>query len=124
METTTQHEIYEKARHRVKQKKRLYTHFVIFLIGSVLLIVINKFLHVGESFIEDWFVWAILIWLFLLLIHTFNVWVLNRFFNKDWERTQTEKLIAKHQNKVEKLEKKIAKKFPTTAEQDEDEIVL
>lgn len=31
-----EHEIYEKARKRVKQKKRLYYHFIIFLVGGFL----------------------------------------------------------------------------------------
>ena len=35
---------------------------------------------------------------------------MNRFFGKDWERDQTEKLMEKHQTKVEKLEKRLEKK--------------
>ena len=34
---------------------------------------------------------------------------MNRFFDKDWERIQTEKLIQKHKEKVEKLEAKLEK---------------
>ena len=41
-----QHELYENARKRINQKKRLYQHFVVFLIGSVFLIILNKFLNV------------------------------------------------------------------------------
>ncbi len=35
---------------------------------------------------------------------------MNRFFGKEWERIETEKLIEKHQVKVEKLEAKLDKK--------------
>ena len=35
---------------------------------------------------------------------------MNRFFGKDWERTETEKLIKKHQSKLEKLEVRLEKK--------------
>ena len=96
-----QHELYENARDRVKQKKRLYFHFVIFLIGSVFLIVLNKLLKLGESLIENWFVWAIFLWLFFLALHFVNVHFMNRFMGKDWERKQTDKLILKQeQNKA------------------------
>lgn len=111
-----QHELYENARNRVKQKKRLYFHFVLFLAGSVLFIVLNKVLNVGETFINDWFVWAIIIWLFLLVIHAVNVLVFKRFMDKDWERKQTEKLVLKQELKIAKLEKEIAHKAQLKAE--------
>ena len=105
-----QHELYENARKRVKQKKRLYFHFVIFLIGSVFLIVLNKFLKIGETFIEDWFVWAIILWLFFLVLHFINIFITNRFMGKEWERKQIDKLILKQELKIAKLEKEITKK--------------
>lgn len=58
----------------------------------------------------DWYVWGILIWLFFLVIHAIRVLVMNRFFDKEWERVQTEKLIQKHETKVTKLENKLTKK--------------
>ena len=71
---------YEYARKRIVQKKRLMQHFIIFLAGSVLLIIINPVLGIGdEFFIKDWFIWAILIWAFLFLIHLFNVFMMNKF---------------------------------------------
>ena len=79
-----QHELYENARNRIKQKKRLYFHFVVFLIGSVFLIIINKVLNVGEQY--DWFVWAILIWFFLWILHFVNVFFTHPFMGKEWER--------------------------------------
>jgi len=109
LEIKEQHEVYEKARKRVQQKKRLYYHFVIFLIGSVFLIVLNTFLKVGEQF-GEWFKYAVALWFFVWLIHFFNVFITNRFFGKDWELSQTEKLIAKHQKKLDKLETNLIKK--------------
>jgi len=44
-----QHDLYENARERAKQKKRLYNHFVVFLVGAVFLILLNKLLKVGEN---------------------------------------------------------------------------
>lgn len=109
MEIKEQHEVYEKARKRVQQKKRLYYHFVIFLIGSVFLIVLNTFLKVGEQF-GEWFKYAVALWFFVWLIHFVNVFITDRFFGKDWELSQTEKLIAKHQKKLDKLETNLIKK--------------
>ena len=102
-----QHELYENARTRIKQKKRLYVHFVLFLVGSVFLIVLNKVLNVGEAFMEDWFVWAIVLWLFFWVLHFINVFFTNRFMGKEWERKQTDKLVLKQELKIAKLEKEI-----------------
>ena len=116
MESKDQHEVYEKARKRVQQKKRLYYHFVLFLVGSVFLIVLNLFFKVGEQF-GEWFKYAVSLWFFLWVLHFCNVYFIKRFFDKDWERIQTEKLIAKHNNRLEKLEKGLVKKGIITPEQ-------
>merc|ERR1711991_496454 len=104
-----QHEQYESARKRVKQKKRLYFHFVFFVLGSIIFTVLNKALHIGEDFITNWYIIAITIWTFLFLLHIVNVFITNRFFGKEWERIQTEKILAKHDKKVAILEKKVLK---------------
>ncbi len=109
MESKEQHEIYEKARKRVKQKKRLYYHFVLFLIGSVFLIVLNIIFKVGHQF-GEWFKYAIALWVVIWIFHFINVFVTHRFFGKDWERKETEKLIEKHLDKSEDLERKLIKK--------------
>lgn len=106
MQDQIQHEAYEKARKRTRQKKRLYWHFVLFLVGSVFLILLNVVLKIGEDY-GDWFVWVVLAWLFFWILHFVNVFIFNRFFGKEWERAETEKLVTKHNKKVEKLEKKL-----------------
>ncbi len=114
-----QHELYENARKRVKQKKGLYFHFLLFLIGSVFLIILNKVLKVGETFMEDWFVWAIFAWLFLFILHFVNVFITHKFMGKDWERRQTEKLVLKQELKIAKMEKEIAKEAKLKAESEQ-----
>ncbi|WP_456421717.1 2TM domain-containing protein [Lutibacter sp.] len=101
------YEVYENARNRIKQKKRLYFHFVFFLIGSVFFIVLNKVLKIGETLFENWFVWAIFLWLFFLIIHFINVFITHRFMGKEWERKQLDKLVLKQEEKIAQLEKKI-----------------
>ena len=74
-----QHELLENAHKRIKQKKRLFSHFVIFLIGSIFLILANKVLKYGETY--DWSIWIVLGWAFLLILHLVNVFVTHNLFN-------------------------------------------
>jgi len=102
--------LFENAQRRVKQKKGLYTHFIIFLIGAVLLILANTVLGIGQDFKIfglDWFVIAISFWLLLFLYHTFKVFVTNKFMGKDWEDAQIKKLVAKQQDKIDALKSKL-----------------
>jgi len=105
-----QHEMLENAQTRIKQKKRLYVHFVIFLIGSVFMILINKILKYGDTY--DWFIWCITLWAFLFIIHAFNVFVTQKFMGKDWERDQREKLVAKQKKRIAEIQKEIETDFP------------
>ncbi|MBD0852245.1 2TM domain-containing protein [Maribacter arenosus] len=105
-----QHDLLESAHARIKQKKRLYVHFVIFLIGSVFLVLINKILKFGEEY--DWFVWAITFWAFLFIIHMVNVFVTQKFMGKDWERQQREKLVLKQKQRIAEIQKEIETDFP------------
>ncbi len=107
-----QHEQLEYAHNRMRQKKRLFTHFVIFLIGSLFLVVINKILKYGEAY--NWFVWAILFWSFLFVLHFFNVFVTHKFMGIEWERQQREKLVRKQRERIAAIQKDIETEFPIT----------
>lgn len=99
-------ELIENAQKRIKQKKHLYVHFVIFLIGAVFLIIANTILGIGKDFKLfgiDWFVYAILLWLFLFIYHLFNVFVTHKFMGKAWEKKQLDKLVAKQHERINKL---------------------
>ena len=109
---TEQHELLEYAQKRVLQKKRLFTHFVLFLIGSVFLILINKILKYGEEY--NWFLWAITFWAFLFVFHLFNVFVTHQFMGKTWERDQREKLVQKQKKRIAGLQKEIETEFPAS----------
>lgn len=111
-----QHELYENARKRTKQKKRLYIHFVVFAVGSVFLFVLNRVLGIGEGYVKDWFIWAILLWSFFWALHFINVFITNRFMGKEWERKQTEKLVLKQEKHIERIKKKIIRESQHKAE--------
>jgi dihydrofolate reductase len=105
----------ENAQRRIKQKKRLYFHFVIFLIGAIFLIILNTVLGVGEQtkiLGLNWFVSAILAWLFLFIFHLFNVFVTHKFMGKDWEEAQLSKLVAQQKERISKLETEVEKTHP------------
>ncbi len=105
-----QRELIEYAQKRIKQKKNLFRHFIVFLAGGVLFIILNKFLDFGSAFRPasvDWFVWAILIWFFFFLIHVLNVFLFSSFMNKKWENEQLDKLVAKQKAKIARLEKRV-----------------
>lgn len=108
-------ELITNAQKRIRQKKRLYVHFVIFLIGSALLIVLNVVLGIGKDvtfFGKEWFVYAILFWLCLLIYHVFNVFITHKFMGKDWEKRQLNTLISKQKARIEVLKTSVEKDYP------------
>ncbi|WP_299110753.1 dihydrofolate reductase [uncultured Winogradskyella sp.] len=105
-------ELIENAQKRIRQKKRLYIHFVIFLIGAVFLIIANTVLGIGKDFTIvgiNWFVYAILAWLFLFVYHFISVFITNKFMGKAWEKQQLEKLVNQQQQRIDKLKESFLK---------------
>lgn len=103
----TQHELFENAQARIKQKRRLFTHLVVFLAGSIFLLVLNKGFKIAPA--NNWFLWAISGWFFLWVIHFLNVFVTNNVLGKKWERAQREKLVAYQKRKLEQLKAEVEK---------------
>ncbi len=102
-------ELIKNAQRRIKQKKRLYNHFILFLLGSIILIIANLIVGVGNTtrpFGFDWSLLAVGLWLLLLFYHTFNVFVTKRLLGQEWEKQQLEKLVALQRDKIEKLKSK------------------
>ena len=103
-----QHEQYEYARKRLKQKKGLYYHFVLLILGGIFLFLANHFVVFGITF--NWAIWVITFWAFLFILHFIKVYITDRFMNKNWEREQIDKLVAKQQQKIEQLQNQIDNK--------------
>lgn len=105
-------ELIENAQKRIKQKKRLYVHFVVFLIGSVFFIIANNFLAIGENYKiagQGWWFYATLIWLLILIYHFVSVFITNKFMGKDWEKQQLDKLVNLQQERIDKLKQNFLK---------------
>ena len=94
------------AQDRIRQKKRLNQHFVIFLVGSVFIIILSQVLKVDNFFLRNW-TWLIVVWAFLFVVHVFNVFVTNRFMGKEWENKQLDKLREKQRQRLIELQKKV-----------------
>ncbi len=101
------HELYEYARKRIKQKKQLYYHFVLFVLLSMLMYITNKWFGLGEP--NNWFLWVSTFWLFLLILNFIKVFITDRFMNKNWEREQIDKLVVKQEIKIKELEIQVSK---------------
>lgn len=105
-------ELIENAQKRIKQKKRLYIHFVIFLIGSVFFIIANNFLGIGEKYIiagQGWWFYVVLAWFLILIYHFVSVFITNKFMGKDWEKQQLDKLVNQQQQRIDKLKENFLK---------------
>ena len=112
-------ELFQNAQRRVKQKRRLYVHFVLFLVGALLLVIANIGLGIAKDykiFELDWFVIAIIVWLFIFLYHLLNVFILNKFMGKEWEKQQLDKLVTEQQLRIEKIKSELKKEAPHIAE--------
>ncbi len=109
-----QQELFEYARKRVKQKKRVYFHFILFFVCSIFFYIINKWLDVDPQ--DDWYLWAITAWAFIFIMHFIKVFVTESFINKKWEQDQITKLVARQERRIGQLEKKLENQDNTTLE--------
>lgn len=102
-----QHELYENARKRILQKKNLYYHFILLIVGCLFLYIANVLLKYGAQ--NQWYIWVCTLWTFLFILHFIKVFITDRFMNKDWEREQINRLIQKQKNKITELSDKTSK---------------
>ncbi len=103
-------ELLENAQKRIKQKKRLYYHFIFFLFVSTISLTLNYILKIGKELQlldYSWSFWIIFLWFFLIIFHLFNVYVTNRLINSSWIKSQKHNLIKIQRLKIESLKKEI-----------------
>ena len=100
-----QHESYEYARKRIKQKKNLLYHFVVLLVASFFMFIANYYLEIGSP--AQWYVWIVTVWTFFFILHFIKIYVTDRFMNKTWERAQIDRLMLKQEQKLAQLQAKI-----------------
>lgn len=116
-------EQYEYASDRLKKRKGLMRHFIFFLAGAILFLIMDLALGFGkESLPLNWSTYLILFWAFILLVHTLNVFLLNRFMDKEWEERQIEKLKSKQMERILNLQKKVDLEYPISDKSIETEV--
>ena len=109
----------ENAQQRIRQKKRLYNHFVFWVFSSIILWFVNVVVGVREDILildYPWFVSIIVVWSLLLLFHTFQVFITKRFMGKEWEKEQLKRLTALQQVKIEKIKRALDKEAQLIAD--------
>ena len=99
------HEQYEYARKRLNQKKRLYFHFVLLILGSIFLALANHYSVFGLE--SNWAIWVITFWTFLFILHFIKVFITDRFMNKTWEREQIDRLVNQQLRKMDQLKTQV-----------------
>ncbi|MDO4228839.1 MAG: 2TM domain-containing protein [Capnocytophaga sp.] len=118
---TNQYVLFEEAQKRIKQKRMLTFHFFVFILGCIFMYIINRILDYGIAY--NWYIWGIMIWTFLFLLHVINVFIINPFMGRNWERKQRERLVELQQKKILKMEVAIEKEFQKQKENAEKELL-
>ena len=110
--SATSREQYQYAHKRIKQKKYLMWHLVLFIASSMLFMILDLVLEIGHQVLmKSWCFWAIIFWAFVLVIHTLNVFIIHTFMGQKWEDDQLEKLKRKQERRISELEKTVSNEF-------------
>ena len=114
-------ELLEYAQKRIRQKKFLYYHFILFLFVSAIVLSLGYVFNIASDIIlleYSWYFWVIFSWFFLFIFHVFNVYVTGRFINKSWIKNQKNKLIKIQKLKIENIKAKMDIETKIKAETD------
>jgi dihydrofolate reductase len=112
-------DLVDYARARIRQKKRLYFHFVAFLFASLVMVILNIGLGYGseiQPFGFPWVLSAVLLWAVFLLLHVFQLYVTKRFMNPVWEKEQIKILVGLQEARIEKIKRKLDKEASLQAD--------
>ena len=114
-------EMLEYAQKRIRQKKFLYYHFVLFLFVSAIVLSLGYVFNIASDIIlleYSWYFWVVFSWFFLFIFHVFNVYVTGRFINKSWIKNQKNKLIKIQKLEIENIKAKMDIETKIKAETD------
>ena len=112
-------DLVDYARARIRQKKRLYFHFVAYLFVSLVMVILNIGLGYSaqiQPFGFPWVLSAALLWAVFLLLHVFQVYVTRRFMNPAWEKEQIKTLVGLQEARIEKIKRKLDKEASLQAD--------
>ena len=94
METNyAEEERYYRAQKRVKEIKGFYEHLAVFAVSNPIIIVVNLMTSPKYLF----FLWGLLPWVLVIVIHGLKVFNYTPFFNKEWEKQKVKEFIEKEE---------------------------
>lgn len=98
MEINRNENKYIRAKERVEELKKFYSHLTSYIIVISGLAILNYF---TDGWRYMWFLWAAFGWGIGIVAHAVGTFNLNPFFNKDWEKRK----IREYMDKQEEQEK-------------------
>lgn len=105
MQDINELELLKNAKKRIQQKKMVYYHWVIFILGVIFVGLGAKLTgKFQESSSYHLYVYTMVFWAFLVSFHTVKVFVLNSVLGKEWETEQRQKLVLLQKTKIQKIQ--------------------
>ncbi len=87
---------YDQARKRVKEIKGFYTHFVVYLVVNVMIVIVNiQNLERGETYFQFKNFTTAFFWGLGLLAHALSVFMPSMIMGKNWEERKIKELMDK-----------------------------
>ncbi|MCC9042775.1 2TM domain-containing protein [Myroides sp. M-43] len=113
MKKDESYEMYDYARRRIQQRKMLFFHFVVFILGSILMFCFNGLVQDKNAIgYTSWWPYAIGAWALFVFLHAINVIIVDRFMGKRWEEKQLTRLVDMQEKRIRELRAKVEKDFP------------
>lgn len=102
---------YEYAKSRIKQRRMVLFHFVVFVFGSIAIYGYNMWV---QNPVETgvWWGYVVGAWALLVFFHAINIYIINRFMGKAWQEQEIERLVVLQQEKIRELRAKVEKDYP------------
>lgn len=90
---------YDQALKRVKEIKGFYTHFVVYLVVNLMIVIVNiQDLEPGETYFQFENFTTAFFWGLGLLAHALSVFVPSMIMGKNWEERKIKELMDKDKN--------------------------
>ena len=89
------------------------------IFGNITFLILNLLFEFKSEIIffnYPWSYLAITLWFLLFLIHSYNVFITNRFMGISWEQEQIKKLVSKQEIKITKIKMEFEKEARIKAE--------
>lgn len=107
------YEMYDYARSRIKQRKMLFFHFIVFVLGSILMFSFNGLVQDQNAIgYTKWWPYAVSVWALFVFLHAVNVLIVDRFMGKRWEEKQVKRLVEMQEKRIKELRTRVEKDFP------------